>query len=219
MDPAKISDLEEFYKQFKVRKYKRGELLIRSDDDPHGIFCLTKGYVRQFSISPTGYELTYHILKPIAYFPMAWAINDVQNIYDFEALTLVEAGRAPRNQVIKFIKDNPKVMFEVMRELIKKYAETMSRYRHLVFDDAYHRVISILLYIARHFGENEGEGVMVRYWFKQQDIATLVGIARETAGTELVILEKKGLIKHVNHSLLIESVKKLEQELDIIPRV
>lgn len=213
MDTSKTKGFETFYKQFTTRAYKKGEMLIRADDDPQGIFCLTKGYVRQYTISKTGYELTLHILRPISYFPMVWAINGTPNIYYFEALTPVEVGRAPRDQVVNFIKDKPTIIFELLSELIERYAETLIRMEHLVFSDAYRRVISVLLYIAKHFGEPSKNGVIVAHRFTQQDIATLVGVARETASNEMVILEKKGLVKYVDHSMFFEDIKKLDAEL------
>lgn len=209
----KTKEFETFYKQFITRNYKKGEILIRSDDDPQGIFCLTKGYVRQYTISKTGFELTLHILKPISYFPMVWAINGTPNVYYFEALTPVEVGRAPRDQVVAFIKDKPTIIFELMSELLEDYAESLTRVEHLVFSDAYRRVISVLLYIAKHFGEESDKGVIVSHRFTQQDIATLVGVARETASNEIVKLEKKGLIKYIDHSILFENIKKLNSEL------
>src|SRR4030042_726084 len=127
VDRNKTKEFEDFYSQFKPRSYKKGEMLIRSDDDPQGIFCLTKGYVRQYTISKVGIELTLHILKPISYFPMVWAINGTPNVYDFEALTSVEIGRAPRDQVVNFIKDKPTVIFELMSDLLEDYAETLTR--------------------------------------------------------------------------------------------
>src|SRR3989338_939698 len=168
----------EFYKQFTIREYKKGETLIRADDDPQGIFCLKKGYVRQYTISKAGLELTIHILKPISYFPMVWAVNGTPNVYYFEALTPVEVGRAPRDRVVNFIKDKPTIIFELLSELIEDYAESLTRIEHLVFSDAYRRVISVLLYIAKHFGEKEGKGILIHHRFTQQDIATLVGVAR-----------------------------------------
>lgn len=213
MSTDKTKEFENFYKQFTIRNYKKGEMLIRADDDPQGIFCLTKGYVRQYTISKTGFELTLHILKPISYFPMVWAINGTPNVYYFEALTEVEVGRAPRDQVVNFIKDKPTIIFELMSELLKDYAETLTRIEHLVFSDAYRRVISVLLYIAKHFGEEEGGGIIVKHRFTQQDIATLVGIARETASSELGKLEKLGLVKYVEHSMVFEDIEKLEHEL------
>lgn len=213
MNTDKTRAFETFYKQFSIRNYKKGEMLIRADDDPMGIFCLTKGYVRQYTISKTGFELTLHILKPISYFPMVWAVNGTPNVYYFEALTPVEVGRAPRDHVVEFIKDKPTIIFELLSELIEDYAESLTRIEHLVFSDAYRRVISVLLYIAKHFGEISDNRIIVSHRFTQQDIATLVGVARETAGMELVKLEKKGLVKYVNHSMLFESIKNLELEL------
>lgn len=213
MDSAKTKEFEEFYKQFKTRSYKKGEMLIRADDDPQGIFCLTKGYVRQYTISKTGFELTLHILRPVTYFPMVWAVNGTPNVYFFEALTLVEVGRAPRDEVVNFIKDRPTIIFELLSELIERYAETLTRMEHLVFSDAYRRVISVLIYIAKHFGEEKGKSVVVHHRFTQQDIATLVGVARETASVEMARLEKKGLVKYVDHAMVFENMADLNSEL------
>lgn len=213
MSKQSIGKFDTFYKQFKTRTYKKGETLIRADDDPQGIFCLTKGYIRQYTISATGTELTLHILKPNAYFPMVWAINGTPNVYYFEALTPVEVGRAPRDQVVTFIKDKPDVIFELMSKLLEEYAETLKRVEHLVFSDAYRRVISVLIYIAKHFGQKDSRGIVVHHKFTHQDIATLVGVARETASLEITKLEKKGLIEYVDHSILFNNVKKLEREL------
>ncbi len=213
MHKDKTKEFETFYKQFVIRNYKKGETLIRADDNPQGIFCLTKGYVRQYTISKAGLELTLHILKPISYFPMVWAINGTPNVYYFEALTPIEVGRAPRDQVVNFIKDKPTIIFELMSELLEDYAESLTRVEHLVFSDAYRRVISVLLYIAKHFGEAGKKGTVIHHRFTQQDIATLVGVARETASNELVKLERKGLVTYIDHSMLFKSIDKLNSEL------
>ena len=213
MNTDKTKEFETFYKQFSIRHYKKGEMLIRADDNPQGIFCLTKGYVRQYTISRTGFELTLHILRPISYFPMIWAVNGTPNVYYFEALTEVEVGRAPREQVVNFIKDKPTIIFELLSELIEDYAESLKRIEHLVFSDAYRRVISVLMYIAKHFGKESGNTIIISHHFTQQDIATLVGIARETASCEMVKLEKKGLIKMIEHTIKIVNINKLEREL------
>jgi len=131
----------------------------------------------------------------------------------FEALTPVEVGRAPREQVVNFIRDKPSIIFELMSELLEDYAETLTRVEHLVFSDAYRRVISVLLYIAKHFGKVDGQGIIVNHRFTQQDIATLVGIARETASNELAKLEKKNLISYIDHSILFTNMEKLNSEL------
>jgi CRP/FNR family transcriptional regulator, cyclic AMP receptor protein len=210
---SKTQVFEDFFSQFQLRQYKQGEMLIRADDDPQGIFCLTKGYVRQYTISKTGIELTLHILQPISYFPMVWAINGTANVYYFEALTPVEIGRAPRDQVVTFIKNKPDLIFALMSELLERYDESLTRIEHLVFSDAYRRVISVLLYVAKYFGETSGDEVVVKHRFTHQDVATLVGVARETTSLELSKLAKKNLVTFVEHAMIFSNVSLLEQEL------
>lgn len=204
---------KDFYSKFKSRRYKKSETLIRADDDPQGIFCLTKGYVRQYAISKSGSELTLNILKPISYFPMVWAINGTPNIYYFEALTQVEVGRAPRGEVVDFIKNKPKLIFSLMSDLLEEYGETLTRIEHLVFSDAYRRVLSVFIYLAKHFGEESEGKIVVKHRFTHQDIATLVGVARETASNEINKLASKGFIKYVNHSIVYSDLEMLEDEL------
>jgi len=204
---------EDFYSKFKSRHYKKGETLIRADDNPQGIFCLTKGYVRQYTISKSGSVLTLNILKPTSYFPMVWAINGTPNIYYFEALTPVEVGRAPRSEVVDFIKNKPELIFSLMGELLEEYGETLTRIEHLVFSDAYRRVLSVYIYLAKHFGEEVKGKIVVKHRFTHQDIATLVGVARETATTEINKLESKEFIKYVNHSIVYSNLDVLEEEL------
>jgi len=203
----------DFYNKFKSRRYKKGETLIRADDNPQGIFCLTKGYVRQYTISKSGSELTLNILKPISYFPMAWAINGTPNIYYFEALTPVEVGRAPRGEVVDFIKDKPELIFSLMGELLEKYGETLTRIEHLVFSDAYRRVLSVFIYLAKHLGDEIDGRMVVKHRFTHQDIATLVGVARETATNEINKLENKKFIRYINHSIVYSDLNILEDEL------
>jgi CRP/FNR family transcriptional regulator len=210
---SKIKLFEVFFSQFQLRTYKQGEMLIRADDDPQGIFCLTKGYVRQYIISDLGMELTLNILQPISYFPMIWAINSTPNVYYYEALTSVEVGRAPKQQVIEFIKDKPGLILELMSELLKRYTESLTRIEHLVFSDAYRRVISVLIYLAQHFGEKSGNHIVVKHRFTHQDIATLVGVARETVSIELTKLAKSELVEFVDRAMIFRDLTKLKQEL------
>jgi CRP/FNR family transcriptional regulator len=165
-------------------------------------------------VSQAGIELTLHILKPITYFPMVWAINGTPNVYNFEALTDLEVGRAPRDEVVDFIKDKPKIIFELMSELLEDYAESLTRVEHLVFSDAYRRVISVLLYIAKHFGIQADGGTLINNRFTHQDIAMLVGVARETASIEMLKLEKRGFIDYADgHLMKFKYLDDLEREL------
>lgn len=83
MEEALVKKIDAFFTQFKYQKYKKGEILIRADDDPTGIFYLKKGTVKEYAISKKGDEVVVNIFKPASFFPMSWAINNTYNRYYF----------------------------------------------------------------------------------------------------------------------------------------
>ncbi len=70
-----MSPIEEkvlvFFQHYKKQNYKKGELLIRADDQPQGIFYLKSGTVKVYAISKKGDELVVNLFKPKAFFPMS----------------------------------------------------------------------------------------------------------------------------------------------------
>ena len=144
---------------------------------------------------------------------MAWAMNSTPNVYFYEALTAVEVGRAPKQQVLDFILDKPVLILDLMSELLLRYSEALTRIEHLVFSDAHRRVVSVLMYLAQHFGECIDGETVIRHRFTHQDIATLVGLTRETTSIELAKLAKSGLVEFVDHEIVFRDLAKFRLEL------
>ncbi len=103
--------LESFLSQFKLLTYKKRNIISRPDDIVLGIFCIKKGYVRVYSISRDGEELTLIIFKPGDFFPLHWVLNNTPNIYTLEAMTSVELWRVPKEQFVLFLKGSPRCAF------------------------------------------------------------------------------------------------------------
>ena len=57
MDEVLASKIDAFFNKFKHQVYKKGEILIRADDNPSGIFYLKSGGVKEYCISKKGEEI------------------------------------------------------------------------------------------------------------------------------------------------------------------
>ena len=101
------------------RKYTKGEVLIRADENPSGVLYLTKGLVKVYCISEKGDEIILNIFQPISFFPMSWAVNDVPNSFFYEAVSEVSLYQAPKNEVLIFLKKNPDVLFDLLQRVFK----------------------------------------------------------------------------------------------------
>jgi CRP-like cAMP-binding protein len=210
MDTQILNKVEMFFSQFKHQLYKKGELLIRADDNPSGVFYLKEGTVKQYIISKKGDEIVINVFKSNAFFPMSWAINETPNIYFYEALSNLEIYRAPREESIKFIKENPDVLFNLISRVYKGVEGILTRMTYLMSGDAYSRLITELLIYAKRFGKGQ-ESIMIE--ISEKDLAAQSGMTRETVSREMKSLKDKNLIVSDEHHFMIKDIKKLELEL------
>lgn len=155
MEIGVAEKLEQFFRRFKHQIFKKGEILIRADDEPQGIYYLKRGIVRQYSISKDGEEQTLNIFKPILFFPLMWAFNNTPNTYYFEAIVDVEVYRAPKDQVLEFLQRTPDVMYELISRLFRGMQGLLSRIEYLQSSDAYMKVIFAILNASYRFGEQK----------------------------------------------------------------
>jgi CRP-like cAMP-binding protein len=205
------SEIDIFFKQFKHHQFKKGEIIIRVDDDPGGVFYLTEGKVKQYAISAKGEELVLNIFKPVSFFPMSWAINDTFNAYYYEALEDLEIWKAPRQDVVDFLKSNPSVLFDLLSRVYKGTDGILMKMVHLMSGEAYSRVVTELLIEAKRFGKKSGSAVELT--ISEKDIASQAGMARETVSREMKILKDKGLVTFNKNILIINNLDDFENEL------
>ena len=214
MDEEIAKKIEKFFTQFKHLKYKKGEILVRADDEPSGIFYLVSGNVRKYAISQKGDELVVNIFKPISFFPMSWAINDEKNEYFYDALTAVEIYRAPKEKTLEFIKNNPDVLYDLMSRVYKGTDGLMRKMTYLMAGNAYARLLTEIIIHAKRFGEkSENNTSRVELRVSEKELASQAGMTRETVSREMKELKDKGLVTFNKNLLIIKSIKALEEEI------
>jgi CRP-like cAMP-binding protein len=213
MDQTTSEKVDKFFRQYKNQNYKKGEILIRADEDPSGIFYLVKGTVKEYAISKKGEEMIINVFKPVAFFPMSWAINQTPNYYYYEALENLEVWKAPRAEVINFIKDNPDVLYDLMSRVYKGTDGILMRMVYLMSGEAYYRVITEILIAAKRFGKTNYPDQIIKLKLSEKDLANQAGMARETVSREIKILKDKGLVNIEKSVISISNIDKLEEEL------
>lgn len=212
METSLASKIDAFFTQFKHQTYKKGEILVRADENPTGTFYLKKGIVREYAISKKGDELVVNIFKPIAFFPMSWAVNDTPNSYYYEAVTDVEVWKTPKEKAVAFLKDNPDVLYDLLSRVYRGTDGLLMRMAYLMSGNAYASLIAELLISAKRFG-TKGKNGATGMKLSGKDLATHAGMTRETVSRELAILKKKGLVGFYKGMITIPNIQKLEDEL------
>lgn len=213
MDSILLGTIESFFGKYTKMKFKKGEVIIRAEDAPQGVFYLKRGYVRQYMTGETGSMLMLHIFKPNAFFPMTWAVNDTQNIYYFEAMTPVEVWRAPKEAVREFLHKHPEVVYNFASRLLLGVTGILKRLEQLIAEDAYTKTVLLLLYLSQNLGEKKDGKVMLPIPVTHREISAWIGTTRETASLQVERLKRAGLIRYQHRMLVVPSLSALEKEI------
>lgn len=201
--------VDNFFSRFERKIYKKGETIISPDEAYHKAFYIKSGYVRNYSISAEGIEITLHIFTPGSYFPMMSVLSDVPNRYYYDSLIDTEIIEAPKDKVIQFLKSNPDILLDLTTRLLKGLDKLSLRIEYLALETAHKRLASALVFLARHFGEKKTKEVYLKHIFTHRDIAAFAGISRETTSREMEKLRQNGVLSIIKQRIVIHDSEKL----------
>ena len=209
---------EQFFIQFnRAQAYKKGEMILRAQEEPKEVYFLKKGFVRLYLIALTGREITFNIYKPGTYFPMIWAIGNLPNFYFFESLTDTVVYRAPREKLLELVKNNPKLLFALTKRTYIGLDGIVRLTQALLTENARGKLISTLLVLGRRFGRKETNGdLVIRLPLTHRILASLANLSRETTSLALEKLQKEKVLTFNKHSITINKLQKIEEESSIV---
>lgn len=209
---SKIADkIEAFFGQYPLQKYKKGQILIHAGDQIQQIIHVVSGQVKQYDLSYRGDEVVLNVFKPPAFFPMSNAINGTPNEYFFEADSEVELKKAPVDDVVKFIHDQPDVLYDLLARVYRGADGLLRRTAHLMASTAKSRVMFELIIECRRFGIPEGDGFLLK--LSESDLGVRSGLSRETVNREIHKLKAEGLVSAGHRQIVIPDLARLEQSL------
>lgn len=208
-----MNTLHAFFANYSLLKYKKRDMILRANDTPSSVFLIQQGYIRAYRISEQGEELTLTILRPGDFFPLTYNLYTTSNPYYLEALTPLEFWRAPQDRFMEFIRQNIELYFELTNKILIRLDGVLSRMEYLIFSNAYTKIAATLLVCAKRFGEIREDDIILKVPLTHKDIASFVGITRETTSLEMKKLENDGYIGREGKYLVVKNYKKLEQDV------
>lgn len=183
--------------------FKKGETILRPEDTPQGVYLIKSGYVRSYCVSESGKEITLNIFKPETYFPLHWAITNFDNEYFFEAMTNVKTFRLSKTTFEKQISMNENFYKDISFKLISQLEVLYKRMEHALGDNAYKKVTSTLVFLAKRHGKQCKDGIHISIPITHFCIATIAGLTRETTSIIMKQLSMENLISYKNKKIII----------------
>lgn len=187
---------EAFFSKGRRLSYKKGDIIQRANETPTGVYFLTEGYVKEYSLAKDGSEHFHLVYGPGQLFSIIWAFLGITQVVNREAFTDVVVYRIDADVLKKELARDPIFAQEIQHLLMHQIFVLKTRVENLAFDNAYDKIAYRLLYLAATLGEKQKDGWYISLPFRHQQIADSVSVTRETASRILERMVRNKLISH-----------------------
>ena len=193
------------------RRYSGGSTLYYQGEVPRSACVLVEGVVKVFSISASGDEqiVLYHV--PGEIFPSSYIFGKSSSaLFFYEALDDCQASFIPRQDLVDHIKAKPERMAAMLDYFTTNYSASLIHVNALEQPKARDKLLYILYYLCQRYGEQGSDNTQIPFALTHQNLASLVGLTRETTATEMNKLKKEGLLTYNSQKYIISMPKLLD---------
>lgn len=188
---------------------------LGSDDTMKYFYLIEKGKIKATKVSSeNGRTITLFLFMKGDGFDIIPLLDGVENIAEFVTLQKTELLRVESKQIRKWIEIYPALSRNFLMYLADKMKELEELTESLIFNDTKTRLAKLILKYAQKEQSNLHNAASVKTIenLSHETLAEMIGNVRSVATTQLQALKKDGVILDEKGSIIINDLKKLENE-------
>lgn len=201
LDAAEIDAISVLLFEKEVQK---GEGICWEGDAGDVLYFVMAGAVKYFKTSQEGKEQILRIVLPGDSFNDAAVFDGGPSPASAEAMSRVVLYGIKRRDMEKTLIEHPVVLLNAVKVLSTRIRHLLELVEDLSFRHVLNRIARVLL-------DHAEDGAGPKPKLTQQDMAAIVGTAREVVGRSLKTLQEEGVIRMDRNRLVIVNKEMLRQ--------
>ncbi len=191
-----LKEIEKFAHLFHEYDYRPKEIIFAQGDLGDAIYLLKTGHVRIYRVTEDGKEITLAILGPGDVFGELALFEEVQRETFAETLDNAHICTSAVSDFNRIMGHRPQLGMMVAREIARRRHQAETRITGTAYGTIGGRLKFILRHLAQEHGAKQTDGsIRIEVRLSHQDLANMVGTARETCTVEVRKLQLQGLLR------------------------
>ncbi len=189
--------------------YKRGEVIFREGGYPLGIFFIVKGKVKKYKADVDGVEqiiyvakagelLGYHAVLSGGHYPDSAAVIEESVI-----------ACIPREDFMEVLHQSELLMRRLLKTLSHEFSVLANSITMLARRSVRERLALQLVVVREKYKADFAPGEPVEIDLSREDLAGLVGTARENVVRTLSEFKEEGIVETRGRKIIVKDIKRL----------
>ncbi|MEI8067890.1 MAG: Crp/Fnr family transcriptional regulator [Candidatus Shapirobacteria bacterium] len=200
-----------FFEKNKAVKIKKGQIILKPGEKISNVLFEKSGYVRVYSVTKDGKEVTLPILKALFLISLTNVLLNKENKYFVQAISPMEVWMTPEKEFIDFVKQDDDLYKNLVQSVLADFLDLTNNLQKLIFGDAYTKVASLICSHLEKFGELKDGETVVDFKTPHRILASMTGLTRETVTLQILKLQKEGFLYNKGRKIVVKDMVKLSE--------
>ena len=211
--PLSPQDQETLASLMRRRSIGKGDFLFHRGDEGTALYVIYKGLIKIAVPSKRGDEITLAILAEGDFFGEMALLDDLPRSADAMAMEETQLYVLNRTDFLSFLIHNEHAIRTLMQALSLRLRKTDDMVAEVCFLNVSARLAKRLVDLveSRHQMNKGDEKYDVS--LTQREMASLIGVSRETINKELKILRQKGIVTTSRNTIAICDLERLKNRI------
>ncbi|MEF9952779.1 MAG: Crp/Fnr family transcriptional regulator [Clostridium sp.] len=192
--------------------YKKGNTIFSEGDTGRTLYLVSEGKVKLYKYTSDGREQILHILSEGDFFGELNLLKESQYGFYAKAIEDCRLCTLGKEEFRDIIASNPKIGIKILEVMGDRLTRLESLAQNLATKDVDSRFAYLLTELADKYGIKEGTSTVISLTLSREDMASYIGVARETISRKLKKFQEEGLITLEGKRRIIINNRKLIEE-------
>lgn len=202
-------ELQALVSHTRGRQYKQEEVVFEQGDPGVTFYLIQSGLIKVYLSSVGGREVVLAILHAGEFFGELSLIDGLPRSASASALQPTETLEIGRDDFRTMLGEHHAAMYKVCAVLARRLRRSDGIIADAAFLDLRGRLAKRLLDLAEEFGRPVGDTIELTVQLRQQALADMVGVTRESVNRVLSTMEAEGLVTFLRGKVTIRRVDDL----------
>lgn len=174
----------------EIRYYRKRDILFEEKEYPKQLFFINKGRIKTYKSNDFGKELIIEVFKEGDFLGFVPLIQEGKYTESAAAMEDCEVSIIPKTEFFKLLHGNTNVTAQLVKMLANNVVEKEAQLLSLAYDSVRRKVADALLQLATNYDKNGH----AEFSILREDLANMIGTAKETVIRTLSEFKEDGLI-------------------------
>jgi len=207
--------LRRLERRARMRDFPRNSSIYLPSDETDGAFLLGRGRVRICSNTADGKQAILAFIDPGELFGELSLVQGGEREERAEAAVNSTVILLPGEELRQLMEESATLSLGVTKLIGLRRRRVERRLKNLLFRSNRDRIGHLLMELTEQYGKVVDEGVLLNIKLSHQELASIIGVTRETVTKLLGEMQSEGLLKVSRQRLVIRNLRRLAVILDV----